>query len=55
MTFLFKKVPKHRDEVLPSATHHKKTVFHAENICDKLRLGMSYIVLLAMSSTLMNQ
>lgn len=38
-----------------SVTHHKKMVFHAENICDKLRLDMSYIVLLAMSSTLMNQ
>lgn len=55
VTLLFRMVPKHKDEELPSVTHCKKAVFYAENICDKLRLGMSYTVLLAMSSTLMNQ
>lgn len=54
VTFLFRKVPKHRNEELPSVSHHK-TIFTAENICDKLRLGMSYVVLLAISSTLMNK
>lgn len=55
VTLLFRMVPKHRDEELPSVTHHKKAVFYAETICDKFHLGVSYIVLLAMSSTLMNQ
>ena len=52
---LFRMVPKHNDEGLSSVPKHKKAVFYAENTCDKLLLGRSYIVLRAMDSRLMNQ